>query len=100
MNQDTLDHLSAYLFWDMDRSQLDWDRDRALIIQRILEYGQIKDWLILTHQFDMNTIVEEAKHFRDLDPKALSFISTIANISRTEFRCYSERQSSPPHWNF
>lgn len=100
MNPDSLDLLSAYLFWDTDRSQLDWDLDRALIIHRILEYGQIKDWLILTHHFDMNTIVEEAKRFRDLDPKALSFISTIANISPTEFRCYSERQSSPPHWDF
>lgn len=100
MNQNTLDHLSAYLFWDMERSQLDWDRDRALIIHRILEYGQVRDWQILTHHVDLHTIVEEAKRFRDLDPKALSFISTIANVDPTEFRCYSERQSNPPHWNF
>lgn len=100
MNQYTLDHLSAYLFWDIDRAQLEWDRDRALIIHRILEYGQMKDWQILTHHFDLNTIVEEAKRFRELDPRSLSFICTLANANPTEFRCYSVRQSSPPHWNF
>ena len=100
MHNPSLDQLSPYLFWDVDRAQLNWEDDRAWIIHRVLEYGQLNDWLILVNQWDLDTIVNEAKRFRDLDPKSLSFLSTIANVSPTEFRCYSQRQSIPPHWNF
>ena len=35
---------SPHLFWDVDRSKLDFEAHAAQIIKGTLEYGLMKDW--------------------------------------------------------
>lgn len=95
-----IDKFSSHLFWDTDRDKLDWDKHRAYIVQRILEYGTLPDWKLLRSRMSIAEIALLAKNFRQLDPKTLSFISTISRIPQEEFRCYITKQSTPAHWNF
>jgi len=91
---------SKHLFWDADRSSIDIDKNKAYIIKQVLEYGLIEDWKLIYKYFGISKIVKEAKCFRELEKKALSFISFLSKTPIEEFRCYNYQQSIPPHWNF
>ena len=91
---------SRHLFWDTNRSSLDPVRDRAYIIRQVLEYGLLADWILLLKQYGLDVITAEAKEFRELDPKTVSFLSALSGVPQKEFRCYKEQPSMPSHWNF
>ena len=98
-NKECIESMSPYLFWDVDVRTLDFDTHLAYIVQRVLEYGLQKDWTLLKHQIGIQKIAEVSKELRSLDPKSLAFISLISRTPRTEFRCYTTRQSNPTLWN-
>lgn len=91
--------MSKHLFWDVDVKTLDLDKHKAYIVQRVLEYGMIEDWILLKHQLGIQDIAEVCKSLRTLDPKALAFISLISKTPKSDFRCYTTKQSSPTLWN-
>ena len=91
---------SKHLFWSVNRDSLDLDKNKAFIIKQVLEYGLIEDWRLIHKYYGISIISKEAKDFRDLDKKALSFISFLSKIPIEEFRCYNYQQSIPQHWNF
>ena len=45
-------------------------------------------------------IVEVAKELRDLEPRALAYISAVSKTPKEQFRCYIWKQSNIQHWNF
>ena len=75
------------------------DESAAWIIQRVLEYGNMKDWMIIEDHFGIDKIVFYSLNFRTLDPVALSFLCFISGISKEKFRCYRIAQSNPTLWN-
>ena len=91
---------SSYIFWDADRDSIDPILNAPYIVRRVLEYGQIEDWKHLLDYYGMTQIVEISKQLRSLEPRALSFISTVSNTPIALFRCYNTRQSTPEHCNF
>lgn len=95
-----IQHLSKHLFWDVDRSALEPEKHRSYIIKQVLEYGLLDDWSLLQKHYGIEQIAEVSKSFRELDKKALSFISFLSKTPLKEFRCYTYQQSIPQHWNF
>ncbi len=87
------------LFWDADPSELKMDECGGYIVQRVLEYGQMSDWLLINRYYGLERIVEECKRMRSLDPVCLSFICTISHTNEEEYRCYHFKQSFPTPWN-
>jgi len=96
---EVIQQLSPYLFWDMDKSKLDMDKHSAHLISRVLEHGQLKDWRLIRNYYGLDRVVAECKRLRTLDPMALSFICTISNTKKEEYRCYHFAQSFPTPWN-
>lgn len=92
--------LSGHLFWDVDRSTVDTNKNSSFIIKKVLQYGTFKDWLILREFYGLDKIIDAAKKIRDLDKKTASFLSLIADIPKDSFVCYTIKQSTPKHWNF
>ena len=43
----TVHDFSAHLFWDLDLEKFDLDQYKEFIVQRVLEYGMLKDWILL-----------------------------------------------------
>ena len=93
-------NFSEHLFWDVDESELDMDKHKEFILERVLDYGSLKDWLIVKDYYSLLQLAEIAKNIRSLMPKSLSFISTVTDTQITDYRCYKLAQSNPPHWNF
>ena len=91
---------SQNLFWDTDLNALEIEVHKRFIIQRVLEYGIMSDWKLIKDIYGLDCILQEMKKVKNLDDSALSFISTITNTPRREFRCYTLKQSHQKHWNF
>jgi hypothetical protein len=100
IHQYTASDFSPHLFWDVDKNKLDLEINRAQIIQQVLEYGLLQDWLLIKKIYGIQQIAETARKFRNLDPMALSFIVTLSGLPIESFTCYTTRQLMPPHWNF
>lgn len=75
-----------------------WGSNFRCIIQSVLEYERLDDWKLLVSYYRIEKISETAVALRCLDSKALSYISTIANIPKEEFRLYQLRELHQTHW--
>ena len=85
---------SPNLFWDIDTNEFNLDKYQVQIIQRVLEYGHLRDWRFICRYYGIPQIAECCKKMRTLDSKALAFISTISHTNKEDYRCYSIAQSS------
>lgn len=98
-NSHFISDLSEHLFWDVNKNDLDFESSKEFIIHRVLEYGLLKDWKLIKEIYGLETIKQSSLQFRDLDPVTLAYLSTIFNIDKKEFRCYTEKTSIPSFWN-
>ncbi|MFY0654907.1 MAG: hypothetical protein JXQ96_22950 [Cyclobacteriaceae bacterium] len=95
-----IQQFSPHLFWDTNKAKLDIEKSKRYIVQQVLEYGQIKDWIIIENYYGIDQIASIATQLPTLEPKALSFISSLSSIPVDKFRCYTLQQSRPAHWDF
>lgn len=100
MKRFDINSLSQHLFWDVDAKGLSFEEDKAFIVQRILEYGLMRDWQMLYQEMGIEKIAHTAKGLRSLDDISLNFISKLSGIPKSEFRCYTLKQSLPEHSRF
>lgn len=88
---DFVKQLSSSLFWDVDISEIDDEKNKRFIIQRVLERGTHNDWILINKKYTLQGIVQEAMQMRSLEPKALSYIAIMGNVPKEEFRCYKNK---------
>lgn len=91
---------SSHLFWDVSREDVDLEANESFLVQRVLEYGLLEDWLLLRSLYGIPKIASVAKRLRTLEPRALAFICALSNTSKTDYRCYTTKQSSQEPWNY
>ncbi|WP_276980297.1 hypothetical protein [Flavobacterium filum] len=95
----TIDDFSQHLFWDVDLADFDFQKHKSHLIQKVLEYGLMNDWNLLKEVYGLETIKEVSLNLRSLDAVTLSFLATIFQIDKKEFRCYKHKQLFPTYWN-
>lgn len=88
---DFVKQLSSSLFWDVDISEIDDEKNKRFVIQRVLERGTHNDWILINKKYTLQGIVQEAMQMRYLEPKALSYIAIMGNVPKEEFRCYKNK---------
>ncbi len=81
---------SSHLFWDVDVNSMLLDKNKKWLIERVLEYGFISDWILLQSKFGIEEIVNVAVTLRSLSNKTVSFLSTLSEIPKEKFRCNSK----------
>ena len=91
---------SKHLFWDVEEAELDMDKHREFIVERVLDYGFMNDWVVIKEYYSLENLAKIAKNIRSLMPKSLAFIAAVTNTQIIDYRCYKLAQSNPPHWNF
>ncbi|MBR6931391.1 MAG: hypothetical protein IKH61_14365 [Bacteroidales bacterium] len=94
-----LQDINPRIFWDMELGTLDYERNAPLIIQRVLEYGDLKDWYAIKKHYGLERIVSISKSFRTLDPVAVAWLCCLSNAKQEDFRCYRIAQLYPTPWN-
>lgn len=90
---------SSHLFWDVDVSSVDLDKNRAWMVRRILEKGTLDDWLLLKKCYSKDELRNAVSSLRSLEKKATSFACAVLDLDQTKLRCYTTRQSQNTPWN-
>ncbi|MBK8356361.1 MAG: hypothetical protein IPL13_13590 [Saprospiraceae bacterium] len=61
-----LTDLSPQLFWDTRVEDVDWDDHSAFIVERVLEYGMMKDWKMIREVYGLERIKNLAIGLRSI----------------------------------
>ncbi len=91
---------SSGLFWDIDPATLDGEKHITYIVRRVLEAGTLADWNLLCRHLSLQGMVQIARKLRSIDPKSLTFLSIVSSTPLEQFRCYTQKPSTPTHWIF
>ena len=75
------------IFWDLDVEKLDLRKNARQIIERVLEWGGLKQvhWIMETYSKD--EIIEVIKNSRQLSKKSANFWANYYDVSREEVKC-------------
>ena len=84
--------LSKHIFWDLNVNSIDYQKHVLLVIERVVVYGDLKDWHTLKEFYGLNLIRKEVVQIRCLDKKTVNFLSLILKIPILNFRCYKQTQ--------
>jgi ribosomal protein S8 len=96
----SIENLSPHLFWDVDKTTLDFEKSKIQIVYKVLEYGLISDWNIIKEIYGLETIKEISLELRTLDDVTLSYLSNLFKIDKSNFRCYKLKQSNQNFWSY
>lgn len=92
--------LSKTLFWDVDPYSVDAEKHDALIVDRVLQMGTWDEFKAILNYYGKERVVECATQLRYLDNIVLEFCVNYFNIPKDRFRCFSQRQLHPTHWQY
>ena len=95
-----LSEFSQHLFWDIDKNKIDIEKHKALIIERVMNRGNLMDLNMLLQTYGFNTIKHEIVNVGYLDKKTLNWAALFFNLKKSDFKCYTKMQSNQVHWNF
>jgi hypothetical protein len=91
--------LRSTLFWDVNKENLDAQRSKSLIVERVLTRGTIEEFIQMTRFYSIEEISQTVVKIGCMDRKTLNFISGYFNIPKENFLCYTKKQSNLSHWN-
>jgi hypothetical protein len=91
---------SDCLFWDIDLKKLDMEDHAPYIVERVLDNGQMSDWLFIRQYYGLERLKTIALSIRSMSPQALSFISAVTHTPENQFRCYEQIHSKIQHWHY
>lgn len=89
-----INNLSAHLFWDMDKTQIDEGKHRHLIVERVIARGTMVDLKLVNDFYSRNELKSILKKIEYISPKDLRFVSVIYDIPETEIEWYKKTQSN------
>jgi hypothetical protein len=92
--------LSPHIFWDVDVQSVDVEKNGVFVLQRVLQYGILKDWLLLKSIMGVDNIKALAVQLPTLDDVSISFLSNLYKIDKSEFKCYKNKQSNQNYWSY
>lgn len=90
MKNNTNPNLSPYLFWDCNQKTVDYKKNYAFVIERVLERGSLSDWQRIKTFYGLEKIKEAALNAKLLTERTLSFCSVVFNVPQNKFKCYGK----------
>lgn len=93
-------NLSKVLFWDVDYNSIDFDKHSGFVVERVLCMGTLEDFKAINSYYGKTKLKAIVKNIRYMDERVLQFCSVYFNITKTDFRCYKQKQLNISHWNY
>lgn len=85
---------SPHLFWDVDAGTLNPERNRKLIVERVIQRGSRADLQKLLSLYSKPEIADVLKQVTWLNEKDMAFVHVFFDIPYSELKCYSKRPFS------
>jgi hypothetical protein len=87
------------LFWDVNLTELDREKNKSLVIERVLSYGDLSEIKILFDSYGKDTITDVVKRLGYLDPKTFAFVVGYLRIPKKEMKCFTKKRLNPQYWD-
>ena len=84
--------LNKTYFWDVDPDLLDENKSMKIIIERVMNLGNLREIQLVREFYGDQAIKDTIRSFNYIDPKTLNFLSLLFNIPKKSFKCYSRKQ--------
>jgi hypothetical protein len=92
--------LSKQAFWDVDMNKLDYNKNAAHIVEKVLERGKAEDFDNLLKYYGYDKVGQLALKANWLSDISINFCCILFNVKPTDFKCYEKKQSNRLHWDF
>ncbi|NCC74169.1 MAG: hypothetical protein EOM06_12310 [Sphingobacteriia bacterium] len=96
---DIVKSLNPTYFWDVNAGNLDAQKSKRLIIERVFSLGNLEEIRMLIDFYGEKQIVDTLCKVNYLDPKTLNFVSKLFKTPLEKFKCYTKAQLTQPLWN-
>ena len=87
------------LLWDMDLENFDLQKNRKIVVQRVIEDGLPDDYSLIFSLYGgiqgVREILKQIHHFRY--PHDVSFICIAFDLKKEELECYKRQQLRAQH---
>ena len=100
MNTTFIHKINDAYFWDINIKTLDEIKSKRLIIERVANLGNLDEIKLLVNYYGKKELENTICNLNYLDPKTLNFFSLVFNIPKSNFKCFTRKQSKAQHWNF
>lgn len=87
------------ILWDINLQTIDPDKNKAIIIEKVLSYGNIEELKFIFIYYGIAIIRQTVKNIGYLDPKTFEFVVNYLKINKEEMKCYIKKQSTTGHWS-
>jgi len=95
-----LKKLNKTYFWDIDPGLLDENKSKRIIIERVMNYGNLREIKLILSHYGKEEVKKTVCNLNYIDPKTLNFLSLLFNIPKSEFKCYIRKQSTSQPWSY
>lgn len=92
--------LRKVLFWDIDFDKINLEKDKDLIIQRIVDFGTWKELMEILKFYGDDTIINSLMKNSELNKRGMYFAAHFFNKKISDFKCYELKQLSQIHLPF
>jgi hypothetical protein len=86
--------ISPRLLWEYDLSHFDWQAGRRIVVQRVIERGDLKDYFAAFNlyggQEGFREIIKEVPALSDMD---MQFVCHNFHLKPEELQCYRHKLS-------
>jgi len=84
--------LSPHIFWNCDVNNLDFKKNKEIIIERIIKYGLEDDIILMWKLYNYRTIKKIAVNIDVLELNRILYYSSMLGIKENDFKCYRKKQ--------
>jgi len=92
--------LSKHIFWDVEASNISFDKDAEFIIPRVFQKGKLSDVQKILKYYEQEKLIKVLTNTRYLDKKTLALCCVIFNLQKEDFRCYTQKQFTQTPYNY
>jgi hypothetical protein len=92
--------LSKQAFWDVDMEKIDYEKNAAHVVEKVIERGKAEDFNNLLKFYGFERVKELSLQALYLSDISINFCCTLFKVKPTDFKCYEKKQLNRQHWNF
>ena len=91
-------NLDKRIFWDVDYSKIDWEKNAPFVIVRVFERGDIEDIRQVRRYYGDDKLRDSLTTAKWLRLQTIYFACALLNNNLSDYRCYTQAQSNQQHW--
>jgi hypothetical protein len=90
--------VNTRVFWDVNATELDYDKRSRFVIERVFERGDVCDVRNIRRYYGDELILKTLKSSNWLDEKTVYLASSIFRCPLNEFKCFLLNASTQEPW--